>query len=99
MKNIYKEAKKRNITIYPYQKDRLDNTKDYLIIPKDFLSKLSDEEFKDYIDALYCVKNENAGGYDGWDNAHKKFKKLGFVKKEKKLNSFRTAIHYEFEVK
>ena len=97
MKHIYEEAQKRNITIYPYQKDRFDNTEKDHIIPANKLKKLTDKQFKDYLDALYNVKNDNAGGYNGWVGAHKIFEELGFKKIEQR-SGHRVFESYIFEL-
>ena len=84
MEEIYKKAKEFEIQIYPYEKKILDNTNKDHIMPLDKLKKLNKIEFEEYINALYCVHNENAGGYNGWATARKTFEKLGMVKLEKR---------------
>ena len=96
MDYIYKEAKKRNIEIYPYQKDRYDSTNKDHIIPEYKLKKLTDKQFKDYLGALRNIQNENAGGYDGWTKAHKVFEELGFKKTEREVGH-RVFVKYIFE--
>ena len=95
MKNIIKEANKRGIIIYPFQMNRYKNSDKNHLLPKEKLAKLTDEYFKKYLDALWCVQNENAGGYNGWSSAHKIFEKLGFIKKEIS-QGHRTFISYSY---
>ena len=96
MKHIYKEAQKRNITIYPFQKDRFHNTDKDHIIPENKLKELTDKQFKKYLDALCYIHNDNAGGYNGWTNAHKIFEELGFKKIEQR-SGHRIFESYVFE--
>ena len=82
MEKIYNEAKKRGIKIYPFIKERLDNTDKNHILPLTKLTELTDRKFKRYLDALWNVHSYNAGGYNGWTTAHKIFEELGFEKKQ-----------------
>ena len=95
MEEIYKKAKEFKITIYPFEKNRLDNTNPNYIMPLCKLKKLDKIEFQEYLDALYCVHNENAGGYNGWATAYETFEKLGMVKQEEK-QGHRIFVSYKW---
>lgn len=96
IKNIYKVAKERCIEIMPWQKTRLDNTYKDLVMPLKEIRKLPTQEIKNYIEALYNVQNENAGGWDGWVSAHEVFEKLGFQKQERS-EGHRTFVSYIYK--
>lgn len=93
LKGIYERAEKMGIMAYPFIKARIDQTEDEHIITD--LDRLSDEDFKQYWDALYRIHSENTGGYDGWGGAHEIFERLGAVKKEVRQNH-RVFVSYTF---
>jgi hypothetical protein len=96
--HIIEEARRRGVYVAEFQKWRIDNVREEHVIPLEYLRKLSETDFNEYLDALYCIKNENAGGYDGWVHAHEIFSKLGFKKKEVS-EGHRTFVSYTFTPK
>lgn len=74
---LFKACDKQEIELYPYQKKRIENTYDRLLMSEDKINSLSKEDLKKYVKALYEVQNEHAGGYDGWSQAHDKLVELG----------------------
>ena len=95
MKTIYKIAEKRGIKLYPYDINRLNNTKKRYIIPDNYAEKMSIESFKKYLEALGNVQNEEANGLFGWVGAYKVFEELGFTRKER-VRGHRVFISYSF---
>jgi len=95
MKTIYKKAKQLGIEIKKFEKRRYDLTEKNHILPIGEVEKLCKNKMEKYLNALWCIHSENAGGYDGWTVAHNIFEELGFVKKETR-SGHRIFVNYVF---
>lgn len=75
LKGIYERAEKMGIMAYPFIKARIDQTVDEHIVTD--LDRLSDEDFKQYWDALYRIHSENTGAMMGGVGHMRFLKDLG----------------------
>lgn len=95
---VYLKAIELGLVIHPHQRNRLDSTRYEHLMNDISLDKLTRADMERYLDALWCIWNENAGGYDGWSGAIEKFKELGAIESEV-LQGHRTFVSVSFEDK